>query len=509
MITHAYLKYAMALLMEENDLSDESEVTFTHVKSEIGRGLDAFCVKPVENYVGKEYVKFGFVNEQNKAPQFVYLAPNVMATEMNASNLYKSAKKTYDLTSLNLEKNDKVTQSQIPTAGEYCSFSDSGNIGRGKPEASNLFICLGLIASTTPLKPCLQYISGTSGKISTNNVSLIPDLEVPQLIDFIKLFKRLRLQKLSELMVGKVDVVKGKTEEYKPKRPQLFCGNFPDAPRSSALGAIALLGSIGEMVKDKDVSELASRVLDSFKGHNFYAFRYGDAQVFCFNHHIINLAKESHLRSVVDSLYYASLYNQGLRKVDNLEYQKFDLFASRFLQLFNKPAFRDFLSFRAEYPTELAILLKTYFIHMENINEEIVQSAKALGHWLNLVAYSVAKAEIKNGNAKDREQLRELKAKVLVEMESAIFAAKSADALVAHIIARAGRLSATDAPIEASLFIEKAASGSLTLEQAKNLLIAFSRLRTTVIRNTDVYVNNETSDSDIEDNNSVEDYSNI
>ena len=146
---------------------------------------------------------------------------------------------------------------------------------------------------------------------------------------------------------------------------------------------------------------------------------------------------------------------------------------------------------------------------MENINEEIVQSAKALGHWLNLVAYSVAKAEIKNGNAKDREQLRELKAKVLVEMESAIFAAKSADALVAHIIARAGRLSATDAPIEASLFIEKAASGSLTLEQAKNLLIAFSRLRTTVIRNTDVYVNNETSDSDIEDNNSVEDYSNI
>lgn len=511
MITHAYLKYAMALLMEENGLPDESEVTFAHIKSEIIKGLDAFCVKPVENYVGKEYVKFGFVNEQNKAPQFVYLAPNVIATEMNASNLYKSAKKIFDLTSLNLEKKDKVTQSQIPTAGEFCSFSDSGNIGRGKPEASNLYICLGMITSTTPLKPCLQYMSGTSGKISTDNVCLIPDLEIPQLIDFIKLFKRLRLQKLSDMMVGKVDLTKGKNEEYKPKRPRLYCGNFPNAPRSSALGAIALLGSIGEMIKDKDVSELARRVLDSFKDHKFYSFRYGDAQVFGFNHHIINLAKEGHLRRVVDNLYYVFLYNQGQRRFDNMEYQKFDLFASRFLQLFNKPAFRDFLSFRAEYPAEISIMLKTYFIHMENISEEIVQSAKALGHWLNLVAYSVAKAETKDEETKGKEQFRELKAKVLVEMESSIFAAKSADALIAHTIARAGRLSATDAPAEASLFIEKVASGGLALEQAKNLLIAFSRLKSAVNKNANVGNENlcEMPDDDSDEDKPCANYSNI
>ena len=352
----------MALLMEENELSYNSEITFTHIKREIAKGLDAFCVRPIENYVGKESVKYDFVNELNKAPQYVFLAPNAIATEMNANNLYKAAKKICNTNYLELGKKEKVTQSQIPTVGEYCSFSDTGNIGRGKPEASNLYISLGLITSTTPLKPCLQYISGGNGKITTDNICLIPDMEIPQLIDFIKLFKRLRLQKIADLMIGKVDTIKGQKESFKPKRPKLFCGNFPNAPQSSALGASALLGAIGEMVKEKDVSDLAKRVLESFKGINFYTFKYGDAQVFQFNHHIIDLAESSCLRSVIDSLYYVTLYNQGIRRADNVEYQKFDLFCSRFLQLFNKPAFKDFLSFRAEYPKELETLLKTYFI---------------------------------------------------------------------------------------------------------------------------------------------------
>ena len=302
MITHAYIKYAMALLMEENGLSEECEITFAHIKREIVNGLDAFCVKPMESYEGKNEVKYSFVNEQNKAPQFVFLSPNALAKEINAGNLYKAARTICEMPSeLDLEKKDKVTQSQMPTAGEFCSFSDTGNIGRGKPETSNLNICLGLITSTTPIKPCLQYVSGSNGNISTENVCLIPDLDITQLVDFIKLFKRLRLQKLSDLMIGKVE--SGTNGTYKPKRPKLFCGNFPNAPRSSALGSIALLGAIGEMVKEKNVSEQACRVLDSFKGHNFYAFRYGDAQIFHFNHYIIEMAKESHLRSVVDSLY--------------------------------------------------------------------------------------------------------------------------------------------------------------------------------------------------------------
>lgn len=526
MITHAYLKYAMALLMVENDLSRENDVTFSHIKREIVKGFNTFYVKPVENYAGKEIVRYDFVNNKNKTEQFVFLSPNAISKQDKASNLYNAVKKICDLAiDLNLEKENKVVQAQIPTVGEFCSFSDK--IGRGNPKASNLDICLGLITSTTPLKPCLQYISGSK---ENENVCLIPDLDIPELIDFIKLFKRLRIQRLSDLMIGKVDIIKGKKNDtYKPKRPKLFSGNFPNAPRSSALGIIALLGAIGEMVKEQYVSELALRVLESFKGHNFYIFKYGDAQVFNFNHHVIDLAEKSHLRSVVDSLYYVTLYNYGKRtsekeelnsedsvnknqieerrkKQRKIEFQKFDLFASRFLQLFNKPTFKDFLAFRAEYPRELEILFKTYFIQMEHINQEIVLSAKELGRWLNSVAYRVASAEIKDNSKQDKERRREIKAKVLVELESSIFASKSADALIAHTIARAGRLSYDDAPAEASLFIEKTISGEVSLEQAKNLLIAFSRLRSTVHK-SDSVTTEDLEDLSEEESNS--NYSNI
>ena len=119
----------------------------------------------------------------------------------------------------------------------------------------------------------------------------------------------------------------------------------------------------------------------------------------------------------------------------------------------------------------------TYFENMEKIDAKVVVSAKELGSWLNGVAYRAAKKMLREeGNYSD-EELRKIKAKFLVELESSAFAAKSGDALVAQVITRAGRLSGSDAPSEASLFIEQAISGELELSKAKNLLISFSRLR--------------------------------
>lgn len=496
MITHAYLKYAMALLMGENKLSCESEVSFDQIKIEIQKGLDAFSVQPKENYEGKTEVYFEFVNKKNKASNFVYLAPNIISDEMHANNLYDAANKICETKELNLDKQETVSTSQIPTAGEFCNFSDNGNIGRGKPKSSNLWICLGLISSTTQMKPCLK----NKNSDSYANVCLIPDLEIPQLIDFITLFKRMLLQKCTNLMVGKV-------VNNKPHRPKIFMGNFPDAPYSCALGAVALLGAIGEMAKDKNVSNLAYRVLESFKGNAFYAFRYGDAQIFHFDHHIIELAEKSQLRKIVYNLdKNVELYKQGRQSKENeQEYQKFALFAGRFLQLFNLPSFKDFLSFRAEYPKDLDILFITYFIQMEKISKEIVQSAKELGHWLNKVAFMVAKAEIQNGD--HYKQIQEIKAKVLVDLESAIFSSKSGDALIAHTIARAGRLSGTDVPAQASLFMETTISGELSLEQAKHMLIAFSRLRFSAKYDNEVSDVNGNEPSNEEDD--TQDYGDI
>lgn len=478
MTTHVYLKYAIALLMEEHGLQTEQDITFKEIKEELEKGLNAFSVKPTGDYHGQAKVQYDFTKEKNDTKKYIFLAPNTIASEMKASNLYNAVYKTCSEENVNLLKAYKISQSEVPTSGEFNNFSDSGNIGRGKPSATVFDQCLALITSTTALKPCLQYKSG-AGKISMDNTCLLPDLDITDLQKFIKLFKRIRIQKLdSSLMVGKVKCEKGKTLRYIPKRPNIFNGNFPNAPHSSALGSIALLGAIGEMTKEKDVSELANKVLESLKDCNFYAIKYGDASVFSFSHSIIRLAERGKLRRIVDSLYYVELYKEGRRSTSNaFEYQKFDLFASRFLQIFNRPAFKDFLAFRAEYPHDIELLLNTYFSDMEKIDKEIVTSAKKLGNWLNSVAYSSAKKEVGTSNW---DNLIKAKAKVLVELESSVFSAKSGDALIAYTITRAGRLSGFDAPTEASLFMEKAASGELPLEQAKNLLIAFSRLKSKI-----------------------------
>lgn len=507
MTTHVYLKYAIALLMEEYGLQTEQEITFKEIKEELEKGLNTFSVKPIGDYCGQTKVQYGVTKEKNDAKKYIFLAPNTITSEMKASNLYNAICETCSEENINLLRAHDITQSEVPISGEFNRFTDKGTFKRGKSKATVFDQCLALITSTTALKPCLQYKSGAR-KISMDNTCLIPDLEISDLQNFIRLFKRIRIQKLdNSLMVGRVTCEKGKTLKYIPKRPNIFNGNFPNAPHSSALGSIALLGAIGEMTKEKDVSKLAMKVLESLIDCNFYAIKYGDASVFSFSHFIIRLAERGKLRRIVDSLYYVELYKEGRRSKGNaFEYQKFDLFASRFLQIFNRPTFKDFLAFRAEYPYDIELLLNTYFCDMEKIDKEIVTSAKELGKWLNYVAYRSAQQEV--GTSSGWDDLIKAKAKVLVELESSVFSAKSGDALIAYTITRAGRLSGFDAPTEASLFMEKAVSGELPLEQAKNLIIAFSRLKSKK-EEADKASSNDNQSIENENEEMTEDYSNI
>lgn len=99
------------------------------------------------------------------------------------------------------------------------------------------------------------------------------------------------------------------------------------------------------------------------------------------------------------------------------------------------------------------------------------------------MAYWVAKSEVKEGCKDYWEDLRKKKSKILIELESSIFAAKTGDMLIAQVITRAGRLSGLDAPEAATLYMEQTMSGELALDVAKNLLIAFSRLINTKQQN--------------------------
>jgi CRISPR-associated protein Cas8c/Csp2 len=478
--SHPFIKYAIALVMQEHNIQWDSPDWNDKVAFELNRSLQHFRVKPKSDYKGKEKVDFTYSDQQKgDTNNGVYLSPNILTPDKTAGNIYKSLFELKDKVKKEALKNTNATMSIAPIAGEYLSFGEK-DTGRGKPKITNLEAALCLITATTPFKPSMAYKRLVKKKIERTNTAIIPDLELKELKDFIDLFKRVLFTKNDTLLIGRVYSDKdknGNIKSEKPQRPRLHDGNYPNAPSSSALGSIGLLGAIGEWAKEADEVEWANRVLDSLKNATMSMISYGNSQTFSYNHYIIDLAKADRLKTIIDSLYYSELLDKK-RWQQKDDYEKFDLFTGRFLLLYNRPSFQDFLSFRAEYPVKVSLLFNTYFIKMENISPAIVASARALGKWLNYVAYIVAKQEVGtlNGIHDYWEKIRKQKAKVLVELESSTFSARTGDALIAQAITRAGRLSGMDAPEEAALFMEKTCSGELELDNAKNLLIAFSRL---------------------------------
>ncbi|MCE7057706.1 type I-PGING CRISPR-associated protein Cas8c/Csp2 [Algoriphagus sp. AGSA1] len=488
MNNHPYTRYAEAVIIVEHELSSSDQITSKHISIELEKGLNSFRLAPSSSFEGKKRVSYTYIKEaKGDTGAGVFLSPNILTPDKQAKNIWNEGNNILkNLGKGDLGKSELVKMSIAPIAGEFLNFSLSSSIGRGKPKSTVKDIGLNSVSTITPLKPCLQYRIDKKPRPDLFNVCIIPDLPFHDLVNFVFLFKKLLFSKTSaDLLVGDVlNKTEGKGDNekttYQPKRPLIYRGNFPNPPRSSVLGSVALLGAIGEFAKEAEVSSLAMKVLDSLKEATMYMIKYGGALTFTYNHHVVDLAKEGKLREIVDSVYYTQLYNEGRRKSQSTEYQKFDLFASRFLQLFNKPSFRDFLSHRAEYPFQLDILFNTYFKKIEMIDPEIVVSARKLGRWLNQVAYFAAKREVNNGSQNYWEELRKAKSKVLIELESSTFSAKSGDALIAQAITRAGRISGMDAPEGATLFMEKTSSGDLALDNAKNLLIAFSRLKNKV-----------------------------
>lgn len=466
-ITHPFIKYGLAVVMRENNLNSVDDVTQEHLINEIENSKNHFRVKPASS--GKaNTVNFHFSNDQKGNPsKGVYLAPNVLGTDMSARNIFSSFGKL--ISELKKEKLGTIylTRGITTVTGEYLSFGVKAT-GRGKPKVPIEIAALSLITNTTEKKPCLNFLAK-----DYENIAILPDLELNDMIDFINLFEKMKNQSTEKLMVGRIY-----GEDNKPQRPKLFDGNFPNAPSSNSLGAVALLGAIGSWGKTAEDIEWSKNVLSSLENVSIYLIGTKTFQTFKYNHFVIELAKEARLNSIIDSAYYVVLYNQGKRTSKNRnEYNKFDMFLSRFLQLFSIASFKDFLSFRAEYPHQFELLLNKYFINMEKITPEVVKSARELGKWLNYAAYRVADRNIE-GNTQDRyNKIREQKAKALIEIESSIFSARSGDALIFQAITRAGRASGLDAPAEAELFMTETSTGSIPLESAKHLLIAFSRVR--------------------------------
>ncbi len=362
---HPFIRYAKALVLAEYNLSNQEEITIEHIKDQIEIGLAHFRVVPSEIFEEKETVKYTYSKiEKGDTKNGIYLAPNSITTDMLAKNTWKAASNLLVTLSCDTAtKIEKAPMSVMPLTGEYLSFSLKDGIGRGQPKITLKELGLCMISTLTPTKPCLQN--------KGENNCLIPDVELDDLIKFIKLFKDMLYHKsANDLNVGRVKkTISGKKSDerttFQPLRPRLFNGNFPNPPKSPALGAVALLATIGEFSKEAEFSEQSLKVLDSLKNKPLYVIKYGNAHTFNINHFVIELAKSGFLREIIDSIYYTKLYNQPYRDYNNTEYQKFDLFSARFLQLFNPPSFKDFIAFRAEYPNKIEILFNSYFTKME------------------------------------------------------------------------------------------------------------------------------------------------
>ena len=294
----------------------------------------------------------------------------------------------------------------------------------------------------------------------------------------------------SNLMIGRYQAEQ-KLNPY--SRPKLSNGNFPHAPWKPELASAALLGAIGAFAKEAEYPySNIEDVLEKLKGAPMYIVSYGKARVVSYNHYVVGLAKDNKLNVIINALHgvrsmlYVPSDSQAVR---DRKFDIFVLFASRFLQLFDQRAFKDLLSIRTEYPKELTKLFITFYRRAMKINESLVKAAVVLGRWLNRIAFFAACEELEI-DSKNKELVRtksgevsKRKAKIIVELESAAFSAKTATALVSQVITRAGRISGQDAPPEALPFIEAVMSGSLgetekeSLDNAKNMVVAFSRIR--------------------------------
>ena len=496
--THPFSKYGLAYIMyKENILAIENidkDMLIKHLKI----GLSHFRLftknnPETDDVLHFEYMPMQYIinNKQKGDPsKGIYLCPNIITKDIKASNTWTAINGLIMLienTNIEAELREKkatLTMGIAPIAGEI----NNGKKTKSNAKGSILEVACCAITNTTPNKPCLAFKDiDSKGKTNYIPTTIIPDLDIDKMKDFIELFERISSTQLTENILSKrvyregpsVKKQKKIKVEAKYSRPKIYDGNFPNAPISSVMGCIGLLGSIGKWAEEAKETKWAERVLDSLKEIPLYLIKYGNATSVTFSHFIIDLAKENKLSQIVNSLYYSEIIADGKRPKNpqaevNTKYPIYDLFSSRFLQLFDNSSFKDFLSIRTEYKSELSELFTLYFEKIMSIRPEIISSAKELGFWLNYVAYKVAK---KDSEGKSIDDFKKVKAKVLIELESSAFSSKTATSLLSQTLTRAGRLSGLDAPASADEFMQATANGEISLEDAKNLITAFSRVR--------------------------------
>lgn len=518
---HFWPRYGMAVVIHRNnaDVSVIAKLTDRELASLLIRTLEEelgyVMLFTRQNPANDETLNFEYLQRDKLNPgkevngkkqnteNGYYLAPHV-ATSNNAAEIVDNVNKIIEAIRQNSDDLAKPTE-LLRSFAPLVSKVNNGKSSMSNPRVGLLDAACTALATLTRSKP-------GAWSEGSNHV-LLPDLPLFEeetgqepLVEFVRLFDDIcsknqvtgrytaaRKEKKEKLKSGKEKI----TYEY--KRPPIFYGNYPGAPWDATLGPLGVLAAIGVWASEADTfrgeprGTFAERTLEHLTNNPLYVVSYGGRKKQEYlGHHLVRIAMDARyeLARLVASIGRTRLYNG-----DSQSERLFRMMAARFIQSFEPAAFRDFLVFRAEYDSAFTLLLEEYFMAKtmadlpSDRRKEIVASARAFGAALNLAAYRAALDEVEDDKRRGRQirTLTEYKARKLIVLESAALSARSHGEMLEQLMIRAGReTGGRDLEPEAGLFMEAVAAQEISLEEAKQLAIAFMRLRKVEAKDTDI-----------------------
>ena len=319
----------------------------------------------------------------------------------------------------------------------------------GKASASNvkktrLFALACTVTTLTPLKAARRTGDSDRGAV-------IPDLPLGTLVSYLDLYLELQ----PALPAPTAASTSGEGKPYLKQNR----GTFPEPPPGWSFGTLGVVAGIGSWARENGFFDDAEAVLEALATERAYVIdTSGNNRVEAADSHVVELARKGILRSALDNAWKVQT-NASEEDVQRL--------LRRWLLRFNASYFRDFLSLRATYPPSFSPLLDTYF--MRQYDEDLIASARAAAQHINSQAYHAADG---SGDTK-----RQNKQTILSSLESMLYDCDSGPELIARISVQVGRLTGADFPKEAQLYFDQTTAGDLDLEEARNLLVAYMRLR--------------------------------
>lgn len=481
---HPYPRYGLAVTLVEqgkaNDwrsLLDDPKELIQMAESVVETSLSRFRVHTHDDLDEDRTLRYRYLSNDEletggqKAEDGYLIAPHIMTVDAQGYNSIKKARSYLATLKAGADPSDSAELKRSVTP--FAAKLNEGVKSLSDPRSTQLEATFSLVATLTPRKPAAQ--------VDFINQATIPDLDLEGMIRFVQLFRDMQN---TEQEGG---LTLERPEDSNRKRPPLFDGNYPDAPRSAAFGPVGLVGALGQWGKRADIlaetQKAVAETLEQMAGQPVYLVSYDSSLMRqeYIGHHAARLAREHNLPKVLDSLYRARFHNEADNKPDSNNRKNFFRTASRFLQLYTKPAFRDFLAFRVQYDRIFEPIITDFIMSEYQIDRDIVQSARAYGAYLNLVAFLIGKEEVEENEEQEGggtgRDLYEAKARALAQLESTALSARRPSALFAQLNVMAGRQANRDVPPEAERFIEAVNTGEIEFDEAKDLVLAYMRLR--------------------------------